>query len=125
DCYNCRTHNECQSCGKETPKGWLKCDVCREQAKLQKAEVVDPATIENCFNADGEYFYDTWSAIEDGASYVYGSTFHPFRINFDNLVENILDDHHEDASTHDLKDLAALKDAVEAFNAAQTSGSYF
>src|SRR5690606_21805443 len=84
-----------------------------------------PATIENCFNADGEYFYDTWSAIEDGASYVYGSTFHPFRINFDNLVENILDDHHEDASTHDLKDLAALKDAVEAFNAAQTSGSYF
>lgn len=124
ECWQCRTHDTCEACGKETPKGWLKCETCRESAKLQKAEVVDASTIENCFNADGEYFHDTWEAIEDGASYVYGSTFTPFRIDFDNLIENVLDDHHEDASTHDLNGLDALKTAIDAFNEAQTSGSY-
>ena len=125
ECYNCRTHNNCQECGKETPKGWLKCSECREASKLAKATVIDAAELDYCFGADGEFYQSTEEAAEAGEPYVYASTFTPFRVSFDNIVENILDDHHEDASTHDLVGLKQLEAAVAAFNAAQTSGSYF
>ncbi|WP_313666177.1 hypothetical protein [Shinella sp.] len=125
ECYNCRTHNNCQECGKETPKGWLKCSECREASKLAKATVIEAASLDYCFGAGGEFYHSTDEAAEAGEPYVYASTFTPFRIDFDNIVENILDDHHEDASQHDLVSLNEFEAAVAKFNAAQTSGSYF
>lgn len=125
ECYNCRTHNNCQECGKETPKGWLKCSECRETAKLAKATVIDAASLDYCFGAGGEFYQSTEEAAEAGETYVYASTFTPFRVSFDNIVENILDDHHDDASPDDLVALKKLEAAVKAFNDAQTSGSYF
>lgn len=125
ECYNCRTHNNCQECGKETPKGWLKCSECREAAKLAKATVIDAASLDFCFGAGGEFYHSPDDAAEAGEPYVYASTFTPFRVSFDNIVENILDDHHEHASQHDLVGLKELESAVAKFNAAQNSGSYF
>lgn len=125
ECYNCRTHDNCQSCGKETPKGWLKCDVCREQAKIQKATVVEASSLGYCFGADGEYYHSPEEAAEAGNSYAFGSEFTPFSLNFDTIVESILDDHHEDASESDLIGLEFLKATVDAFNKAQKHGSYF
>lgn len=125
ECYTCRTHNNCQECGKETGKGWLKCSECREAAKLAKATVVDAATIEYCFGANGEYYQSTEEAAEDGNAYVYASDFTPYRIDFDNLIESTLDDHHEDASENDLIGVGFLKATIEAFNKAQKHGSYF
>lgn len=125
DCYNCRTHNECQSCGKETPKGWLKCSECREQGKLQKATVVEPSELSYCFGADGEYYHSPEEAAEAGNSYAFDSKFTPYSLNFDNVVESILDDHHEDASESDLIGIDFLKATVQVFNKVQKHGSYF
>lgn len=125
DCYKCRTHNECQECGKETPKGWLKCSECREQEKLRKAAVVESSELDHCFGADGEYYHSPYEAAEAGNSYAFGSQFTPFSLNFETVVESILDDHHEDASESDLIGLDFLKATVEVFNKVQKHGSYF
>lgn len=125
ECYTCRTHNNCQECGKETGKGWLKCSECREASKLAKATVVDASTLDHCFGPNDEFYSSTDEAAEDRHAYVYAASFTPYRISFDSIVENILDDHHEDASPDDLVDLKRLEAAVKAFNVAQTSGSYF
>ncbi len=125
ECYNCRTHGECQTCGKQTNKGWLKCSECREADKLQKATVVEPSALGYCFGADGEYYNSPDDAAEAGNAYAFDSEFTPFSLNFDSIVESILDDHHEDASESDLIGVDFLKATIEAFNKAQKHGSYF
>ena len=125
DCYNCRTHNTCQHCGKECNKGRLACDDCLRKKRFEDAKEIPVAEIDECFGFDsGEFYHSPEDAADDGEDWVYASTFRPFSIDGERLEESILDDHHEDASHTDLIDLEDLWNAVEKFNKAQTSGSY-
>lgn len=125
DCYNCRTHNTCQHCGKECEKNWLACDDCRRKKRFEDSQEVPVSNIEECFGFDsGDFYRSPEDAADAGEDWVYASTFRHFTIDGERLEESILDDHHEDASHTDLVGYDALMNAVDAFNKAQTSGSY-
>jgi len=125
NCYNCREHNTCSDCGEQCSKHFTKCDKCRRTSAFDRAEKVDAATVEHCFGYNGGFYQEVEEAVDAGEPWVFDATFTPFRIDPDNIIDNILDDHHEDASVDDLKGVDALLAAIGAFNKAQTSGSYF
>jgi len=126
DCYNCKTHNNCQHCGKECEKHWLACDDCRRKKRFEDSKEVPLSSIDDeCFGFDSGNFYHTpEDAAADGEDWVYASTFRRFSIDGERLEESILDDHHEDASTADFVGWDAFWNSIETFNKAQTSGSY-
>ena len=124
DCYECRTHNTCDQCGAECNKSWLKCDACRKKNAFEKAEKIDQSEVNECFGYTGEFYLSLEEAIDAGEPWVFDAEFEPFHLDLDHMVESMLEDHHEDASYNDLKDLPALIAAIEAFNKAQTSGSF-
>jgi hypothetical protein len=124
NCYNCREHNTCSDCGEQCPKSWTKCDPCRLKSAFERGQKVDASTIDECFGYGGDFYHDTDEAREAGEEWVYASTFRPFHLDPDNTLENILDDHFEDASESDLTGVVELRAAIAKFNAAQTSGTY-
>lgn len=125
NCYTCREHNTCSDCGGECSKHMIKCADCHQKAVIAKAEKIDPAAIDRCFGWGGTFYHEVEEAKDAGEPWVFASTFVPFRIDPDNVIENVLDDHHEDASTHDLNGVDDLVAAIKAFNEAQTGGSYY
>ena len=125
DCYECREHNHCNECGAECPKSWLRCGDCRKRKAFNEAEKVDQTEVDECFGYDGEFYTSIEEAIEAGEPWVFDAIFIPFRLNADYAIEAMLDEHHEDASLGDLKELDALYAAIEAFNKSQTSGSFY
>lgn len=125
ECYNCRTHNACQDCGAPCEKHWLVCPPCRRERIIKTATKVDPNEIEHCFSLDGQsFYYSVEDAREAGEEWITDATFRPFSLDAQRIVDDLLADHHEDASTDDLDGLKELLAAIEKFNKAQKSGSY-
>lgn len=125
DCYECKTHNECKHCGAECPKGWLACESCRFQTKLDAAVEIDDDGGPYCaFNGD-TYYHELEEARDAGLEWVSPCHVTYPKIDADNVLENLLDDMHEDASVDDMDAVEPFYEAVKAFNAAQTTQSWF
>lgn len=125
NCYSCREHNTCTDCGEQCSKHYTKCDKCRKTSAFAKAEKIDVATVDHCFGYGGDFYCEVEEAEKAGEPWVFASTFTPYQIDPNSVLENVLDNHHEDASVDDLNGVRALVDAIQAFNEAQTSGTYF
>lgn len=125
DCYTCRETNTCSYCGNDCPKGWTACSDCRLAKKLEAAEEV-PDDGGPYFAFGGDTFYhELQDAAEDSLEWLSPCTVTYPQISADSVLENLLDDMHEDASTDDLDAAAAFCEAVDAFNKAQTTKSYW
>lgn len=125
DCYSCRTHNTCKYCGVECPKGWLACEPCRFAKKLEAAvEIPDDGGPYCAFDGD-TYYTEIEDAQDDGCEWVSPCHISYPRIDADSVLENLLDDMHEDASTDDLDAVGPFMEAVKAFNEAQRCQSWF
>lgn len=125
DCYNCKTHNICSECGEQCPKGWTACDACRFQKRLAAAtEVPDNGGPYCAFDGD-TYFSEMEEAIDAGLEWVSPCDVTYPRIDAYSVLENLLDDMHEDASVDDLDATDAFEAACKAFNEAQKTQSWF
>jgi hypothetical protein len=125
DCYDCREHNECSTCGAECPKGWTACEDCRRTKRFNEAVEVDDDG-GPYFEFDGDRMYNELAdAAEDGVEWVTPSTETYPRLSADNILENLLDDMHEDASVDDLDATKVFRAAVDAFNEAQTTRTFW
>jgi hypothetical protein len=125
DCYTCKTHSTCQYCGEQCDKGWTACEPCRYQRKLDAAvEVPDDGGPYCAFDGD-TYFTEMEEAQDADLEWVSPCQITYPRIDADSVLENLLDDMHEDASTDDMADVDAFYAAVKAFNDAQTQQSWF
>lgn len=125
DCYDCRTHNECNNCGAECQKGWLACEPCRFAKKFEAAvEVPDDGGPYCAFDGD-TYYHELAEAADDGCEWVSPCHVTYPKIDADDVLENLLGDMHEDASTDDLEAVEAFYAAVDAFNKAQKTQSWF
>ena len=127
DCFTCMTDRVCTDCGGMTgSKHYMVCKDCRWKRKLAACERIDASEVDYCFAVDGDTLFESpEEAAESGHEWVHpAKPFRTFAVNIDNLIENLLDDHFEDASEHDLKDWSTLHTALVAFNKAQTSGTY-
>lgn len=118
DCYDCRPNAVCE-CGEECPKGWTRCGACRLNDKLAKAvEIPDDGGPYCAFGGD-TYYHEMDQAADDGAEWVSPCNITYPRIDPDSVLENLLDDMHEDASVDDLDGTDAFIAAVKVFNEAQ------
>lgn len=125
DCYTCRTHNKCDTCGCETPKGWTRCSGCRLNAKLEKAvEVPDDGGPYCAFGGD-TYYHEIEEARDDGCEWVSPCHVSYPRIDADSVLDSLVEDMHEDASVDDLDAVEPFMAAVKAFNEAQRTQSWF
>lgn len=125
NCYSCKTHNECQYCGEQCSKSFTACEACRYQRKLDEAtEIPDDGGPYCLFDGD-TYFSDMHEAQDFGAEWVSPCTVTYPRIDADSVLENLLDDMHEDASVDDMDGVNEFYAAVEAFNKAQRCQSWF
>lgn len=125
DCYQCRTHNNCDTCGCETPKGWMRCDSCRFKARLEAAvEVPDDGGPYCAFDGD-EYFSELDQAADASLEWVSPCTVTYPRLDADDILDNLLSDMFEDASVDDLDGVTEFYAAIEAFNKAQRTPTYF
>ncbi|WP_310533378.1 hypothetical protein, partial [Novosphingobium sp.] len=125
NCYTCRTHNTCDTCECETPKGWTRCESCRFKARLEAAvEVPDDGGPYCAFDGD-EYFQELDQAADAGLEWVSPCDITYPRIDPADIYDSLLSDMHEDASIDDLNATAALDAAIDAFNKAQTQQSWF
>lgn len=94
--------------------------VLRRRSKAQT--VTD---LEHCFSDSGDGFYcDPAEAEEAGETGVFGAMFRPYKVCIDSMIENTMNDHHDEADVGELVDLDDLIKAVNDFNAKQTGGSY-
>ncbi len=124
DCYNCKTSNIC-ACGAECPKYWTACEDCRNAKKLAAAvEVPDDGGPYCAFGGD-TYYHELEEAAADGLEWVSPCHITYPRINAESVLENLLDEMHEDASVDDLDATDAFFAAVKAFNDAQRTRSWF
>lgn len=129
-CSPCRGYGICGTCGGQCKVDHVRCTKCQDAETKEREDKRVAAAEETvldgpCFSPCGHDFYhDVESARDAGLTVVLGAKFRPFSIDEANLVETIIDDHHEDASEHDLNGLGALYEAVGVFNSEQTSGSY-
>lgn len=124
DCYNCKTHDICE-CGAETPKGWSACESCRFDKKLAAAqEVPDDGGPYCAFDGD-DYFTDMEEAQDAGLEWVSPCHVTYPKIDADSVLERLLGEMHEDASTDDLDGVVEFEAAVKAFNEAQKMQSWF
>lgn len=115
----------CDMCGCGTPEYWTRCYQCRYEAKLAAAvEVPDDGGPYCAFNGD-TYYHELEEAEDAGLDWVSPCTVTYPRIDADSVLENLLDDMFEDASTDDLDATEPFYEAVDAFNKAQTTRSYF
>lgn len=79
----------------------------------------------HCFDDAGNFYSDIDDARDQGATWVTEAVYYPYEISMSTIIENMLEDHHEDASASDLQGLDELEAAIDAFNARQNSGSYY
>lgn len=125
NCHNCRTDNICTECGKECEKLYTACPDCRRKKKLARCTTVPASEVTECYGFDSDQlYYSVEEAIKDGCTLVHPAELRHFNLDPERVLESILDDHFEDASESDLNGIDALYEAIEKFNAAQTSGTY-
>lgn len=125
DCYRCKTHSTCETCGCETPKGWTRCTSCRLKAMLEKAEEVPDDGGPYCEFDGDTYFFEMEEAQDAGLEWVSPCHVSYPRIDAENVLDGLLGDMHEDASIDDLDAVDAFMAAVEVFNNAQRSQTWF
>jgi len=126
NCYTCRTHENCKECGAECPKGWLVCEPCRYNKKLEAAEEIPDDGGPYCAFDGDTYFTEMEEAQDAGLEWVSPCKITYPRIDLDSILENLVSDEmHEDALTDDLEGLEALYAAVDAFNKAQTMQTWW
>lgn len=125
DCYNCKTHNNCNYCGAECPKGWTACEPCRFQRKLDAATEVDDDGGPYCRFDGDTYYSEMEEARDDGCEWVSPCHVTYPRIDAVDVLDSLLSDMHEDASIDDLDAVDPFIEAVKAFNEAQTCQSWF
>lgn len=126
NCKDCHPKQyQCDICGCDTPQYSLRCTNCRYKAKLEAAvEVPDDGGPYCAFNGD-TYYHELEEAADAGLEWVSPCTITYPRIDADSVLESLLDDMHEDASTDDMDGVDAFYEAVKVFNEAQTTRSYF
>ena len=125
DCYSCRTHDECGTCGRRTPKGWTRCETCQFNARLEAAvEVPDDGGPYCAFDGD-TYYTEIEQAADAGLEWVSPCHVTYPKIDADSVLEGLPDDMHEDVSVDDLDATDAFVTAVAAFNEAQRCQSWF
>lgn len=115
----------CDTCGCDTPEYWTRCDKCRYEVKLAAAEEVPDDGGPYCAFDGDTYFQDLEEAADNGLEWVSPCNITYPRIDADSVLENLLDDMHEDASTDDMDGVEAFYAAVKAFNEAQTTQSWW
>lgn len=116
DCKACKPHEQVTEERQESGETW------RHKKIANATQVYD---LDFCFSDDGDNCYPSVEdAAEAGETGVFGSVFHPFRLDESSIINSILGEHHEDADQSNLIGLERLLDAIEEFNAAQTDGSY-
>lgn len=125
NCYDCRTHGTCDTCGDETSKGWTRCINCRELAKLEKAIEIEDDGGPYCRFGGDTYYFDIDEARDDGCEWVSPCTVHYPRIDIDDIFENLTSEMFEDASVDDLDGVDALCAAVKVFNESQRTPTFF
>ena len=125
DCYNCKTHGTCDTCGGETAKGWTRCGDCRFAARLEKAEEVPDDGGPYCEFLGDTYYMSMEEAQDAGVEWVSPCcTVYP-RLDADSILELATEEMFEDASVDDLDGVEAFYAAVKAFNDAQRTPTFF
>jgi hypothetical protein len=125
DCYDCKTHSTCKDCGAECPKTWTSCEPCRYQRKLAAAiEVPDDGGPYCAFDGD-TYFTELEEASDAGLEWVSPCDVSYPRIDGESVLDNLLNDMHEDASIDDMDGVDVFLAAVDVFNKAQRCQSWF
>lgn len=125
DCYTCRTHDECDTCGCDTPKGWTRCPACRDAAKLAKAVEVPDDGGPYCEFGGDDYYFDIDEAHDAGIEWVSPChTIYP-KLDAYSILESATEEMFEDASVDDLCGVEEFVAAVEAFNKAQSTPTFF
>lgn len=125
DCYTCKTHNTCTYCGAECSKSFTSCESCRYQRKLDAAEEIPDDGGPYCAFDGDTYFTEMEEAQDAGLEWVSPCTISYPKIDADSVLENLLDDMHEDASIDDMDGVDEFYRAVEKFNKAQRCQSWF
>jgi len=125
DCYNCKTHSECRYCGVECHKDWQACDACRYAKVLDAAVEVPDTGGPYCAFYGDTYYSDLDEARDDGCEWVSPCKITYPRIDPDDVLDSLLSAMHEDASVDDLDAVDALYAAIEAFNKAQNTQSWW
>lgn len=116
---------QCDMCGADCPQYWTRCDTCRTEAKIEKAvEVPDDGGPYFGFNSD-RYLHDLDQASEEGFEWVCPCKETLPALNAESILESLLDDMHEDASIDDMDGVVEFFKAVDAFNEAQTTRSFW
>lgn len=126
NCTNCFPKQyTCDMCGCETRQYWTRCDRCRYEAKLAAAtEVPDDGGPYCAFDGD-TYYTELDQAADDGHQWVSPCNVTYPKIDADDVLENLLGDMFEDASVDDLEGVEAFNAAVEAFNVAQKTKTWW
>lgn len=115
-CRACMPHDQARNEADQSAEG-------RRTAQIAAARHVTDLGF--CFSdRNGRCYPSVQEAAESGETGVFGSLFHPFAIDAGSMVSAILEEHHEGCSEDDLEGLSELHEAIDAFNATQTKGSY-
>lgn len=125
----CCESSHCEYCGIPTAPGWTACRSCAELAKASHATHVSLKEYMGKMICAGDDKYMPTEDVEDAIDneeipvpYVWGCDEFPLRLDIESILENELQDHHEDAEfDHE----GELIEFVEAWNAKQTDASYF
>lgn len=125
-CMNCRPKQyRCDTCRKKTSQYWTRCGNCRYDIKLAAAvEVPDDGGPYCAFGGD-TYFHGLDEARDAGLEWVSPCHITYPKIDADSVLEGLLDGMHEGASVDDMDATEAFYAAVDAFNKAQTTQSWF
>lgn len=125
-CTRCRPKQyRCDICRKKTLQYWMRCDSCRYNAKLAAAvEIADNGGPYCAFGGD-TYFQELDEARDHGCEWVSPCDVTYPRIDAESVLENLLDNMHEDASVDDMDEVEAFFAAVDVFNEAQRTQLWF
>lgn len=97
----------------------------QEYRRRKIAAAKEVKDLDYCFSDDGDGFYMSIAdAADAGETGVFGAEFKPYQINLGNVIDNVIDDHHDDASVDELAGVDELVAAIENFNKNQKMGSY-
>lgn len=126
NCEHCRPKQYvCDTCGEECPKYWTRCSGCRHDARVKSAtEIPDDGGPYFAFG-DDRMFWELDEAADEGHEWVCPTTVAYPRISAENVLDNVTEDMFEDASVDDLVGVDELCAAIEAFNTAQSTKTYW
>jgi len=124
DCYNCKENDVC-ACGAECPKYWTSCYQCQYKRKLEAAEEVPDDGGPYCALDGNTYYQDLEYARDDDCEWVSPCTVTYPKIDAENILDSLISDMHEDADIYDLNGVEEFMAAVEAFNKAQTTQTWW